>query len=472
VRRAESWDAIVIGSGPNGLTAAATVAAAGFSVLVLEAAAELGGGVKTLPLTLPGFLHDVCSAIHPLAISSPALLAMPLAQYGLEWIQPDIPVAHPLDGGRAVFLQRSVRETAASLGGDGEAYSRLLAPAVQNWDLLTNGRLRVPRSVIGLIGFGLAATRPALSLLESRFRAVEARALLAGLAGHSVLGLEDPLSAGFGMVLGAAGHAVGWPFPRGGAGQLATALTAHLRSLGVVLKAGARVDSLDDLPPHRVVLCDLSPREVVRIAGDRFPSSYRRQLTDFIYGPGVCKVDWALDSAIPWAAAGVGRAGTVHLGGTAEEIAESEHAVWEGRCSDQPFVIAAQHTPFDPSRAPAGKHTAWAYCHVPNGSALDMTERIEAQIERFAPGFRDRILGRSTIGPADLEQRNRNLAGGDITGGANTWRQMIARPTPLAYVTPDRRVLLCSASTPPGGGVHGLCGYFAARLALRRLRRG
>lgn len=461
----------MIGSGPNGLTAAATVAAAGFSVLVLEAAGELGGGVKTLPLTLPGFLHDVCSAIHPLAISSPALRAMPLSQYGLEWIQPDIPVAHPLDGGGAVFLQRSLRETAANLGGDGEAYQRLLSPAVQNWDLLTGGR-RFPGDAIGLIGFGLAAARPAMGLLASRFRGVEARALLAGLAGHSVLRLEDPLSAGFGLVLGAAGHAVGWPFPRGGAGQLAAALTAHLRSLGVVLETGAPVDSIDDLPPHRVVLCDLSPREVVRIAGERFPSSYRRQLADFVYGPGVCKVDWALDGAIPWAAEGVGRAGTVHLGGTAEEIAESERAVWDGRCSDRPYVIAAQHTPFDPSRAPTGKHTAWAYCHVPNGSAVDMTERIEAQIERFAPGFRGRILARSTIGPADFERRNRNLSGGDITGGANCWRQMVARPTALAYVTPDRRVLLCSASTPPGGGVHGLCGYFAARLAVRRLRSG
>ena len=439
---------------------------------MLEAAADFGGGVKTLPLTLPGFLHDICSAIHPLAVSSPALLAMPLAKHGLQWIQPEIPAAHPLDGGHAVFLRRSLDETAADLGGDGEAYRRLLAPAVHNWDLLTRGQWRLPRHVGGLISFGLAAARPAMGLMESRFRGLEARALLAGLAGHSVLRLEDPLSAGFGLVLGAAGHAAGWPFPRGGAGQLAAALTAHLRSLGVVLETDARVDSLDDLPPHRVVLCDLSPRELARIAGDRFPGVYRQQLADFVYGPGVWKVDWALDTTIPWTAPNVSRAGTVHLGGTAEEIAESERAVGAGRCSDSPYVILAQHTPFDPSRAPDGKHTAWAYCHVPNGSPVDMTERIEAQVERFAPGFRDRILARSTIGPAGFEARNRNLAGGDITGGANSWRQMLARPTPMAYATPDRRVLLCSASTPPGGGVHGLCGYFAARLALRRLRTG
>jgi len=467
-----TWDAIVVGSGPNGLAAAATVAKAGFTVLVLEAAGEIGGGARTADLTLPGFLHDECSAIHPLAASSPVLRAMRLEDHGLQWIQPAAPLAHPLDGGRAVVLERSPAATAARLGEDEESYRRLLEPAVSNWDLLTGARLRRPDRPAGLLRFAWTCVRSARGAVHSQFRGVPARALLAGLAGHSNLSPDDPLGAGFGLFLGAAGHAAGWPFPRGGAGQIARALASYLRSLGAALRTGTRVDSLDDLPRCRMILCDVSPRELARIGGHRFPASYRSQLTNYSYGPGAFKVDWALDSAIPWAAADCRLGATVHLGGTAEEIAASEQAVWSGQCPEQPFVIAAQHTLFDRSRAPAGKHTAWAYCHVPNGSTADMTERIEQQIERFAPGFRRRILARSVTSPADFECRNPNLVGGDFCGGANVWRQLIARPTVHTYRTPDQRVLLCSSSTPPGAGVHGMCGYFAARVALRRLRRG
>ena len=467
----KAWDAIVIGSGPNGLTAAATIARAGFSVLVLEAAEEIGGGAKTLALTLPGFLHDVCSAIHPLAVCSPALFSMPLAHHGLEWIHPDAPLAHPLDDGRAIVLERSAAATAAQLGGDRDRYYRLLDPAVKNWDLLTAARLRIPRDVSGLLRFGYACVRSAAAVLGSQFRGAEARALMAGLAGHSNLPLEESPSAGFGLFLGAAAHAGGWPFPRGGAGRIARALASCLQSMGATIQTGVRVDSLDDLPRCRTMLCDLSPRELVRIAGRRFPSSYRQELEDFRYGPAAFKVDWALDSPVPWAAPECLRAGTIHVGGTAEEIARSERAVWSGECPDRPFVIAAQHTLFDSSRAPAGKHTLWGYCHVPNGSPVDMTERIEQQIERFAPGFRNRILARSVRSPADLERHNANLVGGDFCGGANCWHQLLARPTILAHRTADDRVLLCSSATPPGAGVHGMCGDLAARVALRRLRR-
>jgi len=461
---------VVIGSGPNGLTAAVTIAGAGYRVLVLEAAGEIGGGTRTLGLTLPGFLHDICSAIHPLAVSSPALLAMPLGLHGLEWIQPAAPLAHPLDGGRSVALDRSLATTATSLGGDGGAYHRLFSPAVRNWELLT-GNLRIPRDPIGLLRFGRSSARPASRLLET-FRGTPARALVAGAAAHSNLTLEASFTSGFALSLMAAGHAVGWPFPRRGAGSIAAALASYLDSFGGTIETGVRVNSLDELPPHRMVLCDVSPRELLRISGARFPAWYRRRLDEYAYGPAAFKVDWALDAPIPWADPGCCRAATLHLGGTAEEIAASERAVWAGGCPERPFVIAAQHTLFDPSRAPEGKHTAWAYCHVPNGSTADMTARIEQQIERFAPGFRDRILARSTLGPADLEAHNPNLVGGDFCCGANLWPQLFARPTILAWYTPDRRVLICSSATPPGAGVHGLCGYLAARAALRRLRGG
>ena len=463
----------MIGSGPNGLSAAASVAEAGFSVLVLEAADEIGGGARTLPLTLPGFLHDTCSAIHPLAVTSPAFIAMPLDQYGLAWIHPEIPLAHPLDGGRAVTLERSLHATAANLGKDADAYQRLFAPVVANWTALTElstGKLRFPQNAAGLLRVAYASMRSAMNVLAG-FHDPGARALLAGLAAHSNLPLEDAFSAGFAVSMGASAHAVGWPFPRGGAGNISNAIARYLRSLGVEFETGVRVNSLEDLPPHRIALCDVSPRELVRIASARLPNWYRHKLENFSYGPGAFKVDWALDGPIPWAAPECGRAGTVHLGGTAEEIAAGERTVGAGQPAEEPFVFVAQHTRFDPSRAPLGKHTAWAYCHVPNGCDADMTDRIERQIERFAPGFRGRILARSVLGPMALQARNSNLVGGDFCGGANRWQQLFTRPTFLTYLTPDPRILLCSASTPPGAGVHGMCGYYAARLALRRLRK-
>ena len=468
-----TWDAIVVGSGPNGLSAAASIAKAGYSVLVIEAAEEIGGGVRTLPLTLPGFLHDVCSAIHPLAIGSPAFTAMPLAQYGLDWVHPEIPLAHPLDGGRAVTLERSLNSTATNLGQDADTYHRLFAAVVANWNTLTElstGKVRFPKDATGLVRAGFTSMRSAMSVLNG-FHDPGARALLAGLAAHSNLPLENAFTAGFAVSLGASGHAVGWPFPRGGAGNISHALAGYLRSLGVRFECGVRVNSLDDLPRHRIVLCDISPRELLRISGSRLPEWYRRKLENFGYGPGAFKVDWALDAPIPWAAPECTRAGTVHLGGSAEEIAASERAVWAGKTAEEPFVLAAQHTPFDPSRAPQGKHTAWAYCHVPNGCPTDMTDRIERQIERFAPGFRDRILARSVLGPMALQARNSNLVGGDFCGGSNAWQQLFLRPTFLAFLTPDPRILICSASTPPGAGVHGMCGYYAARVALPRLRK-
>ena len=466
----ETWDAIVVGSGPNGLAAAATIANAGFSVLILEASSELGGGAATAELTLPGFLHDLCSAIHPLAVSSPAFLGMPLRQHGLEWVHPDAPLAHPLDGGRAVVLDRSLAATAGALAADSNSYYRLLDPAVGNWEMIAGARFHFPRNIAGLVRFGFSCVRSSRAVLDSQFRGVAARALVAGLAAHSNLRPDEAFSAGFGLILAAAAHAVGWPFPRGGAGRIANALASYLRSMGATFQTAMRVDSLDGLPRCRIVLCDVSPRELARIGGRRFPASYRRQLESFRYGPAAFKLDWAMDSAIPWAAPECRRAGTVHVGGAAGEIAACENAVQAGQCPEQPFVIVAQHTLFDPSRAPARKHTAWAYCHLPNGAAENMTDRIERQIERFAPGFRNRILARSVLGPVDLERHNSNLVGGDFCGGSNNWRQLFARPTIRACRTPDRRVLICSAATPPGAGVHGMCGYFAARVALRRLR--
>ena len=471
---ARTWDAVIIGSGPNGLAAAALLAEAGLSVLVIEAADQIGGGVRSLPLTLPGFVHDVCSAIHPIAAASPVFGRMPLATYGLEWVHPEAPLAHPLDNGRAVILEQSLTTTAGNLGRDAGAYHHLFAPVVRNWEAIVSilvGRVRLPGYPWGLPGLARTALRSAMGMLDAKFRSTEARALLAGIAGHSNLPLEDSPTAGFALALGGCAHTAGWPFPRGGAGKLAAALASYLRSLGVEFETGVRVNSLDELPASRVVLCDLSPRELLRIAASRFPTWYQRKLQRFPYGPGAFKIDWALDGPIPWSAPECGRAATVHLGGTAEEIAASERATRSGHCAETPMVIAAQHTLFDPLRAPPGKHTAWAYCHVPNGSTVDMTERIERQFERFAPGFRNRILARSVLGPVALESHNPNLVGGDIAGGDNHISNLLARPTLSGYRTPEPRVLICSSSTPPGAGVHGICGYFAARAALRRLRR-
>ena len=473
-RSSRRYDAVVVGSGPNGLAAAITVAQAGHSVLVLEAGDTPGGGARTAELTLPGFRHDVCSAIHPLAVGSPFFSTLPLVEHGLEWVHPRYPVAHPLDDGSAVVLERDVDATAEGLGSDERAYSRLMIPLVRDWQRISAGAmgpLRLPFNLIAMGKFGLRALRSARGLADGWLRTERARALFAGIAAHSVTPLEFKGSAAAGLVLQVAGHAVGWPMPRGGAQSITDAMVSYLQSLGGELETGVRVDSLDALPEARAVLLDVGARELARIAGGRLSPGYKRRLDAFRYGPGVFKIDWALDGPIPWTAVDCEGGGTVHLGGTLEEIADAEAAVWRREHPERPFVLLAQPTMFDETRAPEGKHVAWAYCHVPSGSEFDMSERIEAQVERFAPGFRERILARSVMTPLDMEVYNANYVGGDIGGGANTLRQLFARPVSALspYRTSIEGVYLCSASTPPGGGVHGMCGYWAARDALRRM---
>lgn len=470
--RKSVYDAVVVGAGPNGLAAAITLARAGLGVQVLEAADTVGGGSRTKELTLPGFRHDICSAIHPLGFGSPFFRRLPLERYGLEWIHPPAAVAHPLDDGPAVLLERSLAATAAGLGRDAAAYRRLMAPLVTDWDAIAPtilGPLRLPHHLRALARFGLPALLPARLLAETVFREERARALFGGIAAHAILPLEQPATAAFGLVLTILGHVGGWPLPRGGSQAIADALAAYLRDLGGEIVVGARVEALAALPPSRAILCDITPRQLIEIAGDRLPPGYRRQLGRFRYGAGAFKLDYALDGPIPWRAAGCDRAATVHLGGTLAEVAASERAMAGGHPAERPFVLMAQQSLFDPTRAPAGQHTAWAYCHVPHGSTFDMTARIEAQIERFAPGFRDRILARTVSTPADLERYNANYIGGDINGGVGDLLQLFTRPVPRLrpYRTPVRGLYLCSSSTPPGGGVHGLCGYWAARTALR-----
>ncbi len=467
-RRSE-YDGVVIGSGPNGLAAAIVLARAGRSVLVLEAEERIGGGTRSSELTLPGFLHDVCSAVHPMAVASPFLRTLPLHEHGLKWIHPPYPLAHPFDDGGAAILDHSIEKTCQSLGVDGNAYRKLVGPLEAQWDLLAEtilGPIGVPKNPLVMARFGIHALQPASRLARSSFKSESARALFAGLAAHSVMPLGAWGTSAIGLVLAGAAHVKGWPIPKGGSQQIAEAMASYLRSLGGEILTGTRVRSLKDLPPSRIVLCDLSPRGLLQIAGENFPSGYRRALAKFRHGPGVFKVDWALRGPIPWLAEQCRQAGTVHLGGTLSEIARSEREPWRNEISERPFVLLAQPSLFDPSRAPAGCHTAWAYCHVPNGSEYDMTDRIEAQVERFAPGFREQILARSTRSPAQMERENSNLVGGDITGGANTLRQLFLRPTRRLYATPMKGLFLCSASTPPGGGVHGMCGYHAAMRAL------
>ena len=468
------FDAVVIGSGPNGLAASITLAQAGRKVVVLEAEEIIGGGMRSAALTLPGFTHDVCAAVVPLALASPFFRTLPLAKHGLAFVHPDAPLAHPLDDGSAVILERSVEQTAAGLGRDARAYAHLFGPLARDWPKLEQlllGALAFPRHPFAAARFGVNALLPAAGLARWKFRGDRARALFAGLAAHSVLPLEDSPSAAIGLVVGILAHASGWPLVRGGTQKLADALAAHFASLGGKIRTGSRIATLDEFPvahsANPLILCDVSPRQLAAMGGSRFTPSYRAALERYRYGSGVCKVDWALDTPIPWKARESARAGTVHIGGTLEEIVASERDAWRGVESNAPFIILVQPTLFDPSRAPAGKHTAWAYCHVPNGSAKDMSGVIEAQVERFAPGFRTRILARSVMLPADLQRQNANLIGGDIGGGSVTLSQFFTRPTWRRYATSNPRVFICSASTPPGGGVHGLCGHLAALRALR-----
>jgi phytoene dehydrogenase-like protein len=468
--------ALVIGSGPNGLAAAIALLQAGVEVEVREAAGHVGGGLHSAELTLPGFVHDLCATALPLALGSPFLRALELP---VEWVHPSAPAAHPLDDGTAVVLERGVGETADGLAHDGPAYRRLVGPLVEAWDELAPALLgrQPPRPRLALRALDAAGAGPlaraaraalgdARSVAESLFTTGRARAWFAGHCAHSMLPLERRPSAGFGLTLALMGHAVGWPFARGGSARLAEALAGRVRGLGGALVTGSAVD---ELPTTGIVLADVVPRELVRIARGRLPERYERRLRRYRHGPGAFKVDWALDGPIPWRAEECRRAGTLHLGGTLDEIAQSEWAAWSGRPAERPFVLLCQQSVFDDTRAPAGKHTAWAYCHVPNGSGFDMTERIEAQVERFAPGFRELVLARGSAGPGALEARNRNLVGGDLNAGAMDLGQLFARPAlrPSPWRTPLRGVYLCSASTPPGGGVHGMCGYWAARAALQ-----
>jgi phytoene dehydrogenase-like protein len=470
------YDAVIVGSGPNGLAAAIALAREHLSVLVLEGKETIGGGARTEAVTLPGFHHDVCSAIHPIGVVSPFLRELPLGDHGLEWAWSPAAIAHPFDDGTAVTLEFSLEATAERLGADAKSYRRLIRPFATHAGKLFDDILRpiaalpLPRHPLLLARFGLLGLQPATRLAK-RFETREARALLAGAAAHSFLPLEKFGSASFGLALILAGHATGWPAARGGSSAIVGAMASYLRSLGGEIRTSHLVRSMRDVPECRAVLFDVTPRQLASIAGDDLPSRYLRRLRRFRYGPGVFKIDWALDGPVPWKAEECARSATVHLGGTIEEIAAHEDAVFHGRMTDKPFVLVAQQSMFDPTRAPAGRQTGWAYCHVPHGSTEDMTETIEKQIERFAPGFRDRILARSTINTAQYEEHNPNIVGGDIAGGANTMLQFLTRPFPTLdpYSTPNPRIFLASSSTPPGGGVHGMCGFWAAQSALRRL---
>jgi phytoene dehydrogenase-like protein len=468
-------DAIVVGSGPNGLAAAITLARAGRSVLVVEAADTIGGGTRSAELTLPGFVHDVCSAIHPLGVGAPFFRETPLAEHGLEWVFPPAGVAHPFDDGTAVLLEQSVEETGTRLGPDAAAWARAVGPFLGDplgllADLLSPLGT-VPRHPVQMARFGLAGLRSARSAALRQFRGERARGFFCGLAAHAVLPLDRPFTATFGYMFAMMGHGWGWPLARGGSQGIADAMGSYLRSLGGEIRTGWRVARLDELPPSRVVLFDVTPRQLLRIAGDALGGRYRRALEAYRYGPGAFKLDLALSGPIPWTAPECARAGTVHLGATLDEICASEHAMAHGSVSERPYVIVAQQSLFDPTRAPQGRHTAWAYCHVPNGyPSADAADRILGQIERFAPGFRDLVLARHVITPAGLEAYNENYVGGDIAGGSTDFPQLVVRPALRLspYTTPHPRIYLCSSSTPPGAGVHGMCGVFAARAALRR----
>jgi phytoene dehydrogenase-like protein len=463
--------ACIIGAGPNGLAAAIVLAQAGLQVDVFEAEPTAGGAVRTLELTLPGFRHDFGSAVYPLGAGSPFFSSLPLSEYGLEWIHSPAPVAHPLDDGTAVLLERDLAEATSSLGEDGKTWSELVQPFVEHWWDFAADVLRpvssIPKHPTLIARFGINGFRSARTIAR-RFRSERTRALFAGLAAHSTLSLDEVLSGAFGMLMAIPAHAVGWPIPRGGAQSLTDALYGYLGKLGAKISTSSRLEHIEQLADYDLHMFDVTPRQLLALAGARFSESFKRQLQHFRYGPGVFKVDYALSCPIPWRASDCFRAATVHIGGSFDEVAESEKAVRAGSHPERPCVLLVQPSLFDPSRAPDGKHTAWAYCHVPNGSRQDMLPRLEGQIERFAPGFRDCVLARRVFFPKDLETKDANLVGGDIGGGALDAHQFLFRPTRRHYATSDPSIYLCSSSTPPGGGVHGMCGYHAARSALAK----
>lgn len=466
--------AVVIGSGPNGLAAAIVLAQAGIEVEVRETGQTPGGGARSAELTIPGFVHDLGSAVHPMAVASPFFTSLPLKKHGLEWIWSPAWLAHPFEDGTAAVMERDVCATAAQFGSDAAAYRKLFEPLAASWNSLAvdllRPVLRIPRHPILLAKFGVRALQPLTVLATAIFGKDRTRTLLAGMAAHSALKLETPLSAAFGMILGTTGHAVGWPIPRGGAQQISNALANVLDSFGGRIVTASRVDNLDHLGSPDLVLCDVTPRQFLALAGHRLRPPFRKLLERYKYGPGVFKVDWALSEPIPWKAKDCRLAATVHLGASLQEIAASERAAARGETPQRPFVLLSQPTLFDPSRAPAGRHTVWAYCHVPNGWRGSALDQIESQIERFAPGFRECILGRAARNPAAMQNWDENLVGGDKNGGAPNLSQFVLRPTWRGYATPLRGVYFCSSSTPPGGGVHGMCGYWAAQSALDYLR--
>jgi phytoene dehydrogenase-like protein len=470
-------DAIVVGAGPNGLAAAVTLARAGLHVRVLEAASVIGGGASTAALTLPDFRHDVCSAVHPLAAASPFFRGLPLSEHGLDWIEPPASCAHPLDDGDCALLTRDVGITALGLGADAGRYQFFMGKLASRWEEVMAETLvpaiHLPKHPLLLARFGALSLMPARDLARFFFREEKTRALFGGIAAHASMPLEKLGSAAPGLMLNLAGHARGWPLPRGGAQSIAGALASYLHSLGGEIETNRRVEAAEDLPPARLVLWDLTPRQIARVFGSHLDPGERADFTSFQYGPGVFKVDWALGGPIPWKSPRVKESATVHLGGTLEEIAAAERMPWRGDHSETPYVLLTQPSLFDPSRAPPGKHVAWAYCHVPHGSTLDRTDAIENQVERFAPGFRDLILARSTQNTRALEERNANLIGGDIGGGALSLGQLLFRPRvkldPYRFSVPGH--FICSSSTPPGPGVHGMCGFNAAQSALRYLHK-
>jgi phytoene dehydrogenase-like protein len=465
------YDAIVIGAGPNGLAAAIEIARAGYSVCLYEANATIGGGTRSAELTLPGFIHDVCSAVHPLGASSFFFSKLPLQEHGLEFIYPPASLAHPFDDGTAILVDRSLETTAERLGRDRSSYKRLISPLVQQWDDFAEDLLapiKFPRRPFAIARFGLRGIRSAKAFAEATFEEDKTRALFSGFAAHSFLSLDQAGTTAFGLILAALAHKAGWPIAKGGSQSIANALGEYFTKLGGEIVTNHRVDSLTQLPPARAILCDVTPRQLIRIAGASLPAPFRRRLERYRYGPAAFKMDWALSEPVPWKARECQSAATLHLGGSISEIVQSEWHAANGKHWEKPFLIVAQPSLFDSSRSPNGQHTLWAYCHVPHGSSVDMSDAIERQIERFAPGFRDCILARSVMTPADLERHNANLIGGDINGGLQDLSQMFLRPTMRLYSTPTSGLYLCSSSTPPGGGVHGLCGYHAAQTALRK----